>query len=405
MFKLNRRKAIGAAALLGLTLSSPLAFAAGSYDTGASDSEVRIGNTVPFSGPASAYGVNALAMKAVFDRINAEGGINGRKITLISLDDAYNPAKTLEQTRKLVEQERVLFIAQAIGTAQNVGIQRYLNQRKIPHLLVGSGGKRWNDPETYPWTTAGLVASSTLEGFTFARHALSENPDAKIAILYQNDDLGKELMEGVEEGLGDKAGQIVARASFEMTDPSVDSQMIALHGSGADVLMLLATPKATAQALRKAADLGWKPARYVASVGASIAGALIPAGTDVSTGVLTGAIQRDPSDPEVQKTPEYAQYVETLKQYYPEARIDDASVLNGYNAAHATAEIIRKAGDNLTRENILAVARNIEMKIPMMLPEITFRTTPDNHFIVRGMRMGQFDGSRFIHFGDVIERN
>ena len=395
-------------AFAGLTLAAAVsgltATAEPMYGPGASDTEIRIGNTQPYSGPASAYAVNGKMMQAVMARANAEGGINGRQINFLSYDDAYNPAKTLEQVRRQVEQDEVLFVAGAVGSAQNVSIQRYLNKMEVPHLLVLSGGKRWNDPENYPWTTSGTVSPYVLEGYALGTHAVSQNPAAKIAVLYQNDDLGKEYLEGLEQALEGTDAEIVSSLSFEIADPTVDSQVIEMEASGAEAVMVFGFPKAVAQTIRKAADMGWKPARYIGSVGSVIQASLVPAGLENSIGVITTNTQHDASDPEFQKTEAYADYIATLEQYYPEGEPTNGSVMLGYTTAHLILDILEEAGDNLTRENIMKVATNMsDVNAPLMLDGVPLMTTPDDHQLVRGIYLAQFNGERFEQFGDLIE--
>ncbi|WP_276718685.1 ABC transporter substrate-binding protein [Pseudooceanicola nitratireducens] len=373
------------------------------YGPGASDAEVRIGNTQPYSGPASAYGVNGKMMQAVIAKANAEGGINGRQITFLSYDDAYNPAKTLEQVRRLVEKDEVLFIGGAVGTAQNVSIQRYLNKKEVPHLLVLSGGKRWNDPENYPWTTAGAISPYVLEGYALGIHATQSTPGAKIAVLYQNDDLGKEYLQGLEQAVADTDAEIVRSLSFEVADPTVDNQVISMEASGADTVMVFGFPKAVAQTIRKAADMGWQPARYIGSVGSVIQASLVPAGLENSIGIITTNTQHDASDPDFQSTQAYADYIATIDTYYPEGEPTNGSVMLGYTTAHLMLDIIEAAGDDLTRENIMRVATTLsDVSAPMMLDGVPLMTSPDNHQLVRGIYLSRFNGERYEQIGDLI---
>lgn len=386
-------------------LASTSAMSEPKYGPGASDTEIIIGNTQPYSGPASAYGSNGHSMKAVFDKVNAEGGINGRQVRFLTVDDAYNPARTVEQVRRLVERDEVLLITAPVGTAPNASIQRYLNQREVPHLFAASGASRWNDPENYPWTIPGVVPSYLLEGYVFARNALQDNPDAKIAVLYQNDDLGKEYLQGLKEGLGDKIGQLVAELSHEITDPTVDSQVISLKNSGADVFMNFTSPKAGAQAIRKAAEIGWKPTQYISSVGSSVPATMIPAGIENAQGVITALVQRDPNDPAVRETPEYKEFAETMAKFYPAANLNDTIVINGYNAAQITVHVLQQAGDDLTRENILKVAKNIDTTLPMAYPGIRYKNSPENPAILNQIQLGRLNGELYQPFGDLIARD
>lgn len=396
------KNTLGALAMLAMAAGPALAQA--QYGPGASDTEIRIGNTMPYSGPASVFAVNGRMIAAVIARANAEGGINGRQINFISYDDAYNPARTMEQTRRLVERDEVLFIAAPVGSAHNIAIQRYLNQREVPHLLLLAGGTRWNDPQTYPWTVSGLLSPYGLEGYAFAQNAVAENPTASIAVLYQNDDLGREYLQGVERGIEGTGATIASALSFEVVDPSVDGQIVSLQATGADTLMLFGVPRAVAQAIRKAADLGWTPARYMGSVASVIQTSLVPAGVEISTGIITSATQQDASDEAFQQTQAYRDYMDTIEGYYPDAEPTNGSVISGYNTGHVLLQILREAGDTLTRQNILDVARNLStVDAPLMLPGIPLATSPDNYQMIRGIQLERFNGQSYDLFGDVVE--
>lgn len=390
---------LAAAGLAGLAC---LAQAQKAYDTGASDSEIKIGNTVPYSGPASAYGTVGKAAAAYFRKVNAEGGINGRKIRFVSVDDAYSPPMTVEQTRKLVEQEQVLLIFAPLGTASNAATQKYLNMKKVPQLFVSSGAHRWGDPEHFPWTMGWNVSYLT-EGHIYARHILANRPQAKIAILYQNDEFGKDMLRGFLDGLGDKGkALVVAQASYELSDPTVDSQMISLKSSGADTLVDLSTPKFAAQAIRKAAAIGWKPVHYLANVSSSVTAVLKPAGLDNAKDILSAAFVRDPSDPRWQGTREQADFAAFMKQYYPEGDASDALNVTGYSMAQTMVQVLRQAGDNLTRANIMKQAASLDMTLPMLYPGIKLKTSPTNFHPLAGMQMVRFNGSGYDPVGGVI---
>ena len=394
-----------AALVCALALTLPLAaLAQKKYDAGASDKEIRIGNTVPYSGPASAYGIPGKAMSAVFDKVNADGGINGRKIKFISLDDGYNPAKTVEQVRKLVEEEEVLLLLAPLGTAQNSAIHKYMNTKKVPHLFLNSGANKWGDPKNFPWTM-GFIPSYFVEGRAFAKHILANKPGAKIGLLYQNDDFGKDYLKGVLDGLGDKAKtMIVSQQTFEVTDPTVDSQLVTLKGSGADTFINISTPKFAAQSIRKVAEMGWKPQQYLVSVSTSVSSVLKPAGFENAQGVISSSYLRDPADVAIHSTKEYQDYAALIKKYYPGGDPDDSLTANGYTIAQAMVEVLKKAGDNLTHDNIMKVASNLNLTLPMLAPGIMLKTAPDDFYPVSQLQLTKFAGSRFEPFGPLIDR-
>lgn len=399
MFPMTRRATLAAALALALPFA---AVAQKKYDTGASDKEIRLGNFVPYSGPASAYGIPGKAMAAVFEKVNADGGINGRKIKFISLDDGYNPAKSVEVTRKLVEEEEVLALVGTLGTAQNTAIHRYINQKKVPHLFLNTGANKWGDPKNYPWTM-GFIPSYFTEGRAFATHLLSTRPNGKIAILMQNDDFGKDYLKGVMDGLGDKAkAMIVSQQTFEVTDATVDSQMVSMKGSGADVFINISTPKFAAQAIRKAAELGWKPQHYLVSVSTSVSSVMRPAGFENGQGIISSSYLRDPADPAVQATKEYADYAAVIRKYAPGVDVNDSLAANGYTLGQLVVEVLKRAGDNLTRENLMKVASNLDLPLPMLSPGIKVKTTPNDFHAVSQLQLTRFAGSKFETFGGVI---
>ena len=402
MFALNRRATLSCALALLLPLA---ATAQKKYDTGANDKEIVIGSFVPYSGPASAYGTTGKAEAAVFEKVNAEGGINGRKIRFISLDDGYNPAKSVEVTRKLVEEDEVLLLMGTLGTAQNTAIHKYVNQKKVPHLFLNSGANKWGDPKNYPWTM-GFIPSYATEGKAFAKHILATKPGAKIGILYQNDDFGKDYLKGVLDGLGDKAkGMIVSQLSYEVTDPTIDSQLVTLKGAGADTFVNITTPKFAAQAIKKAAETGWKPAHYLVSVSTSVTSVLKPAGFENGQGIISSMYLRDPSDPSQHATKEYQDYAAVMKKYYPTGDVADSLNANGYVIALTTVEVLKRAGDNLTRDNIMKIAANLDLAVPMLAAGIKVKTTPTDFHAVGQLQLTKFAGSRFEPFGGVIDGN
>jgi branched-chain amino acid transport system substrate-binding protein len=394
--------AIGLSAASLLVASAPTA-AAGQYGPGVTDTEIKIGNTMPYSGPASGYGTIGKSLAAYFAMINDQGGINGRKINFISRDDGYSPPKTVEQVRKLVEEEQVLLLFQSLGTPPNLAVRGYLNDSKIPQLFVGSGADQWNDPKHYPWTM-GWQPSYGTESRIYARYILEALPDAKVAVLYQNDDFGKQYVEGLRAGLGDKADKmIVATQSYETTDPTVDSQIVALHASGADVLLTAAIPKFTTLSIRKVYDIGWRPTHFINSVSTSVGSVMRPAGADKAAGVISGAYTKDPTDPQWQNTPEYREWLAWMKKYNQSGNVTDAFTVYGYTTAQTLVAVLKASGDNLTRENVMKQAASLhELKLPMLLPGIALATSPDDYAPIKQMQLMKFDGTTWKVFGEVI---
>jgi len=385
------------AALAGLLLAAPAAAQAQKkYDVGASDTEIKVGNFGPYSGPVAAYGTIGRTYAAYFRKINEEGGVNGRKINLISLDDAYNPAQSVEQTRKLVERDRVLLLFGTLGTSHNQAILRYVNQRKIPHLFIASGAARWGNYQENPWTM-GWQPTYDLESRTFAEHILATRAQAKIGILVQNDDFGKDNLEGFLKGLGDKAKtMVVSQQSYEITDPTIDSQMVALKNSGADTFINLTTPKFAAQAIRKAAEIGWKPVHYMSSVSGSITQVMQPAGVENAMGVMTSSYLIDPSDPQFKDSQEVKDYLAFMQKYYPEGDPNDGLNTSSYARAISLVELLKQCGDDLTRANIMKQAANLDLQLPMIYPDIRFKTAPDDFYPLENVRLVRFDGARFV---------
>ena len=339
--------------LAGVTtaLMATSAVAQKKYDPGATDKEIKVGHVIAYSGPASAYGAIGKAIAAYFDKVNAEGGINGRSVKFISLDDGYNPAKTVEQVRKLVEEEEVLLVFQPLGTPSNSAIHKYMNTKKVPQLFVATGATLWGDPKNFPYTM-GWQPSYQSEARNYAAHLLETKPNAKVGVLYQNDDYGKDYLKGFEDGLGDKAKtMIVSRVTYEVTDPTVDSQIVTLKASGADVFFNITTPKFAAQAIKKAAEIGWKPVQYLNSVSSSVAGVLTPAGLDSSVGLITGAYIKDPTDPQFQSGKEWDDWVGWMKKYYPAGALNDNFNVYGYTVAQTLVQVLKQAGPNNRKTN------------------------------------------------------
>jgi branched-chain amino acid transport system substrate-binding protein len=372
------------------------------YDAGASDAAIKVGNIMPYSGPASAYGAIGRAMTAYFKMVNDRGGINGRKVDFVSYDDAYSPPKTVEQARRLVESDEVLLVAGSFGTAGNAAIQRYLNQKHMPQLFVVSGASRFNDPEHFPWTM-GLGATYRIETSIYAAYVLKERPSAKIAVLYQNDDAGKELLKGVKEGLGDKVDQIVAESAYEVTEPTIDSHVVKLKASGADVLFSLATPKFAAQSIKKAAEIDWHPLHFLPVVSSSIGATLAPAGLQNSKGVISAAFLKDATDPQWNEDPGMARYRDFLSKYMPDANRSDALLATGYATAQAVELVLQRCGDDLTRDNVMKQAENFEhASFDLLLPGIEVNTSPRDFTTIKDMNLMQFDEDSWNLFGGLV---
>jgi ABC-type branched-subunit amino acid transport system substrate-binding protein len=398
------RSAIAAGALCGGLALLGGAAAAADYGPGVTDTEIKIGNTNPYSGPASAYGTIGRSLAAYFAKINDEGGINGRKINFISLDDGYSPPRTVEQIRKLVEQEQVLLIFQSLGTPTNSAVHQYLNAKKVPQLFVATGATKWGQPKKFPWTI-GWQPNYQSEARIYAKYILDHKPEGKIGILYQNDDYGKDYLTGFKAGLGDQAAKmIVAEQSYEVTDPTVDSQIISLKNSGADIFFDITTPKFAAQAIRKAADIGWKPLHFLNNVSNSVGSVLTPAGLDKSVGLITSLYQKDPTDPQWQDSPEYLDWVAWMDKYNPAGAKTDQFNVYGYNAAMTLIQLLKQCGDDLSRANVMRQAANLKnLELPMLLPGVVINTSPTDFYPIESMQLAKFDGEKWVLFGDVID--
>jgi ABC-type branched-subunit amino acid transport system substrate-binding protein len=372
-------------------LAAGLAAAQKSYAPGATDAEVKIGQTMPYSGPAAAWGTLGRAELAYFKMINDQGGVNGRRIVLISLDDSFSPPKTVEQTRKLVEEEGVAFIYGTAGTG-NLAIRKYLNDRRIPQLFIAAPLEKYNDPQHFPWTM-GFQPTFYVEGRNYARYILAHRPDARIAILNENDD-SKESAKGLRDGLGDKAEKLIVKElSYEGTDPTIDSQIVAMKASGADTFYDVAYPKFAAQAIRKSAELGWKPLHLLSFISQSISAVLEPAGLQNSIGIISGTYLKDPADPRWKDDPYTKDFLAWMQKYYPGGNPSDVFVAAGYNFAQPLIYLLKQCGDDLSRENILRQAANLEAPLPWLLPGITFRTSPTNYQAIKDLREMRFNGS------------
>jgi branched-chain amino acid transport system substrate-binding protein len=387
--------------LVAAVLFASPALAQKKYDTGASDTEIRIGNIAPYSGPASAYGTIGKTLDAYFKKVNAEGGINGRKITFITYDDGYSPPKTVEQARRLVENDDVLLILNSLGTAHNTAIQKYMNAKKVPQLFVATGATKFGDPKNFPWTM-GWQPNYQSEGRIFANYILANHPQGKIGILYQNDDYGKDYVKGLKDGLAGK-GTIVAELPYEATDPTVDSQIVTLKASGADVFYNVTTPKFAAQAIKKAAEIGWKPVHLLNSVSASVGAVMRPAGIDNAQGVLTALYGKDPTDPVWKDDPGHKEWAAFMDKYYPEGDKTSSFTVYGYSVARTMVQVLKQCGDDLTRANVMKQAASLkDFDTGMALPGIKINTSPTDFYPYEQMQMGRFTGQSFQPFGPVL---
>jgi len=402
-FIANRYMIAPVAALAVLSASVSGALAQKKYDTGATDTEIKIGNIMPYSGPASAYGVIGKTEAAYFKMINDAGGINGRKINFISYDDSYSPPKTVEQARKLVESDEVLFIFNSLGTPPNSAIQKYMNGKKVPQLFIATGATKWNDPRDYPWTM-GWQPSYQSEARIYAKYILKEKPNAKIAVLYQNDDYGKDYLRGLKDGLGAKAASmIVAEESYETTEPTVDNHVVKLKSSGADVFVDITTPKFAAQAIKKVAEIDWKPLHILNNVSASVGSVIKPVGYNNAQGIISAAYLKDVSDPQWDSDPGMKQFLDFLAKDFTEGNKLDGSVEVGYAVAQTMVQVLKQCGDNLTRENIMKQAASLkDFRTEVLLPGIKINTSPTDYAPIDQLQLMQFKGERWILFGDVI---
>jgi branched-chain amino acid transport system substrate-binding protein len=392
----------GLVALALFAATSTCALAQKKYDPGASDTEIKIGNIMPYSGPASAYGVIGKTEEAYFRKVNAEGGINGRKISFLSYDDGYSPPKAVEQARKLVESDGVLLIFNSLGTPSNVAIQKYMNDKKVPQLFVASGATKWNNPKDFPWTM-GWQPSYQSEAHIYAKYLIKQKPDAKIGVLYQNDDFGKDYLKGLKDGLGAKSSMIVAEQSYETSEPVIDNQIVKLRASGADVFISITTPKFAAQAIKKIAEFNWKPLQIVAGVSASVGGVMKPAGFENTQGILSAAYVKDGADPQWDNDPGMKNFAAFLAKYYPEGNKTDAALVYGYGAAQTMVKVLQMCGDDLTRANVMKQAASLKDFAPdTLLPGITINTSATDFAPIEQLQLMQFKGENWNLFGDII---
>jgi branched-chain amino acid transport system substrate-binding protein len=400
----TKKLAIASAAFAVFAATSSGALAQKKYDSGASDTEIKIGGISPYSGPASAYGIIGKTAEAYFKKVNAEGGINGRKITFISYDDAYSPPKTVEQARKLVESDEVLLIFNPLGTPSNTAIQKYLNSKKVPQLFVATGATKWNDPKNFPWTM-GWQPNYQSETQAYAKYILKEMPNAKIAVLFQNDDYGKDYLKGLKDGLGAKAASmIVAEESYETTQPTIDSNIVKLKSSGADVFVNITTPKFAAQAIKKMGEIEWKPAHFLNSVSASIGSVMKPAGFENGQGIISSQYTKDTSDPEWKNDAGMKAFDEFLVKYFPEGNRIDAFVMYGYTVTQTLVHVLKASGDDLTRANVMKQAASIkDLELGGLLPGIKINTSATDFAPISAVQLVRFKGEAWDRFGNIID--
>jgi branched-chain amino acid transport system substrate-binding protein len=401
---MTQRHVLLACVLLGLAVGATPAAAQKKYDPGASDTEIKIGNIMPYSGPLSAYAQIGRTEAAFFRMINEQGGINGRKINFISYDDAFSPPKTVEQARKLVESDEVLFIFQSLGTPTNNAIQKYMDQKKVPQLFVATGATKFGDPKNFPWTM-GWQPTYQTEGRIYAKYILQNLPNGKIGILYQNDDSGRDYLKGLKDGLGPEATKrmIVAELPYDPSDPTVDSQVVALKTIGADIFFDEASPKFAAQAIRKAAEIGWKPTLFLASISNSVGSVLKPAGLENSKGILSSNYIKDPTDPTWKDDPAIKQWSEFMDKYFPEGDKSSTFTVYGYALSQTLVQVLKQCGDELTRENVMKQATNLkDFEVGVLLPGIKINTSPTDYYPIEQMQMSRFNGEHSVLFGTAI---
>jgi len=399
----KRLTAAFGAAVAAFVLTSGSALAQKKYDTGATDTEVKIGNIVPYSGPASAYGIIGKSEEAYFRMINENGGINGRKVKFISYDDAYSPPKAVEQVRKLVESDEVLLVFNALGTPSNTAIQKYLNSKKVPQLFVATGATKWNDPTHFPWTI-GWQPSYQSEARIYAKFLMKEKPDAKVAVLYQNDDFGKDYLKGLKDGFAAKASAIIAEESYEVSEPTIDNHIVKLKASGADVVISITTPKFAAQTIKKMAEIDWKALQIVANVSTSVGAVMKPAGFENGQGVLSAHYAKDAGDAQWKDDPGMKKFLAFLDKHYPDADRSNSQVIYGYGAAQTLTKILEMCGDDLTRANIMKQASNLKDFTPdTLLPGVKINTSATDFYPFESLHLQKFDGKQWVLFGSVIE--
>jgi branched-chain amino acid transport system substrate-binding protein len=396
-------------AFLTLTLASALALAlpygvVSAADPGVTTTEIKIGNTMPYSGPASAYGTIGKVEAAYFKKVNDEGGINGRKISFVSYDDAYSPPKAVEMVRKLVESDQVLLVFNPLGTPSNSAIHKYMNEQKVPHLFLSTGATKWNDPQHFPWTM-GWQPNYQTEGKIYAAYVLKNIPNAKVGILYQTDDYGKDYVKGFKDGLGEAAKKIIIKEqTYEVTDTNIDSQIVNLKSSGANVLFNVTTPKFAAQAIKKVFDIGWRPTHFINNVSASVGSVLVPAGLEASQGLITTQYLKDPTDPQWKNDKSFLDWVAFMKKYYPDGNLADGSNVFGYLVAQTLVQVLKQCGDDLSRANVMKQAASLKnFELPMLLPGIKINTSPTDFAPIQQEQLAKFDGKEWVRFGEIYD--
>jgi branched-chain amino acid transport system substrate-binding protein len=400
--KTNRRTFVGGLTAATMLSGSRVAFAQKKYDDGATDKEIKIGHTNPYSGPASSYGVIGKCEEAYWKSVNDRGGINGRMIKFITLDDGYSPPKTVEMIRQLVEQDKVLCTYNTLGTPTNTAIHKYMNQKKVPMLFVATGASKWGKPKEFPWTM-GYQPDYHTEAVIYAKHLMANVKDPKIAVLMQNDDYGKDYWEGFKEGMGKEAGRIVKHVTYEVTDPTVDSQVIQMKDSGANVFFNISIPKFAAQSMRKAAEIGWKPVQYLNNVSGQVTTTMKPAGFENVQGVITAAWLKDPTDKQWDGDAEMKAWREWMGKYMPGANLGDVNYVYAYSVSFLMEQTLKKCGDNLTRENLMKQAANIQkLRVPGLLPGITVSTSPTDFYPVQAVQLQRFKGESWELFGEIL---
>jgi branched-chain amino acid transport system substrate-binding protein len=400
--KTNRRSFVGGLSAAAVLSGFRSAFAQKKYDDGATDKEIKIGHTNPYSGPASSYGIIGKAIEAYWKSVNDRGGINGRQIKFITLDDGYSPPKTVEVVRQLVEQDKVLCTFNTLGTPTNTAIHKYMNQKKVPMLFVATGASKWGKPKEFPWTM-GYQPDYHTEGVIYAKHILANVKDAKIGVLMQNDDYGKDYWDGFKEGLGNEVGRIAKHVTYEVTDPTVDSQVIQLKDTGANVFFNISIPKFAAQAMRKAADIGWRPVQYLNNVSAQVTTTMKPAGFENVQGVITAAWLKDPTDHQWDDDAEMKTWREWMAKYNPNGNLGDVNYVYAYSVSFLMEQTLKKCGDNLTRENLMREAANHQkLRVPCLLPGITVSTSPTDFYPVQALQLQRFKGETWELFGEVM---
>jgi branched-chain amino acid transport system substrate-binding protein len=401
MVNTKRAWIVAVCLLIASLISAEGAFAA---DPGVTRTEIKIGNIMPYSGPASAYGTIGKAITAFFKKLNEEGGINGRKINILSYDDGYTPARAVEQSRRLVEQDQVLFIFQSLGTASNSAIWKYMNDKRVPQLFVASGATKWGDPAGHPWTM-GWQPTYQTEARIYAQYLLKNNPKAKVGVLLQNDDFGKDYLKGFKDGLGPAAAKmIVSEQTYEVTDPTVESQVVNLKNSGGDVFLNITTPKFALQAIKKASELGWKPQQFLTNVATSLATVMKPAGIDASKGIISAFYLKDYDDPQWKDDPATKEWQAWMAKYYPDGSLHEQFNIYGYSVSQTLVQVLKQAGNDLSRANVMKQAANIkDLALPMVLPGIKINTSPTDFFPIEQSQLARFDGERWVLFGELMD--